>query len=88
MQNGKLISVVKNSFTLALSSWQGAVIKNFHFGTDQNMLANVLGNTLGYSFIMFDIVAWSPLHPEDHVIATVLSAFKVDLEFTADFRYL
>ena len=88
MRNDKLISVVKNSFALALSSRQGAVIKDFHFGTHQNMFANVLGNTLGYGFVMLGIVAWPPLHPEDHVIATVLSTLKVDLELTADFRYL
>ena len=88
MRNDKLISVVKNPFALALSSRQTSVIKDFHFGTNQNMLSNVLGNATGYCLVVLRFIAWPPFHLKDHVITTVFSPFEVYLELAAYFRDL
>ena len=88
MRNDKLISVVKNSFALALSSRQTSVIKDFHFGTNQNMLSNVLGNATGYCLVVWRFIAWPPFYLLDHVIATVFSPFEVHLELATYFRDL
>ena len=88
MQNGKLISVVKNSFALALSSWQTTVVKYFHFSTHQNMFANVMRNTTGYCLVILRFIAWPPFHLEEQVIASVRSSFDMYLVFAAYFGNL
>ena len=88
MRNDKLISVVKNSFALALSSWETTVVKDFHFSTDQNMLANLLGNTPGYCFVILSFIAWPPFHLENHVIPPVFSSFEMYLVLASYFRNL
>ena len=88
MRNGKLISMVKNSFALALGSWQTAVLKYFHFSAHQNMFANVVGNATGYCLVILSFIARPPFHLEGQVITSVRPSFHMNLVLAANFRNL
>ena len=57
MPNAKLLPMIEDSFALALSSWQAAMIENLHFSTNQNVFLDVPGYAVTDQFVLFDFDA-------------------------------
>lgn len=80
----RLTPLVKDPLALSLGSRQGALIEDLYLRAHQDVLADVLGYALGDCFVLISAEPLLPLHLEDHIIPTVLSAFEVYLELTAN----
>ena len=75
--------MIEDSLALTIGSRQGPVIQDLHLRTHQEAEADVPGNPAGDGLVLIGFDTWPSFHFEGHIIATILSPFKVYLELAA-----
>ena len=54
MPNAKLLSMIEDSFALALSARQATMIENLYFSAHQGVFSDVQGNAVADPFVLLD----------------------------------
>ncbi len=73
--------MVKDPFALPFRPWQGAAVADFHFSTHEDLFLDFFFDESGKGRVSGWVAYLMPLHPNGHIVFSILFSVQVNLVF-------